>query len=101
LRVLVLGINGVGERSDGVKNGLWKGARAFGRRILRDFGGRQGIGELAEAEIDFFESFGAGSEEALESDAEIGFEDVALPPPSFVGIDVIGGGDGVAALVLG
>jgi len=62
---------------------------------LRDFGGGQGIGELAEAEIDFFEGFGAGGEEALESDAKIGFETSRFQRRASLG-STDRGGDGVA-----
>ena len=59
------------------------------------------IRELAETLINFFEGFGAGGEKTFKGDAEIGFENIALPAAGFLGIDVIGGGNGIAALMLG
>src|SRR5207302_1708274 len=55
--------------------------------------------ELAQALVDFFEGLWSRREKTLERHAEIRFEDVTLPFFSFVGIEVIGGGDGVAALM--
>src|SRR5271157_2965819 len=101
LGVLILGINGIGERSDSIENGLRKRSGAIRERGGGRFGRRQGFCELAKALVDFVEGIGAGGEKALKGDAEIGFEDIALPPACFFGVHVIGGGNGVAALMLG
>jgi hypothetical protein len=63
--------------------------------------GCQRFGELLQARINFFKSFGPGGEKAFERDTKIGFENIALPLLGFIGIEVIGGGNGVAALMLG
>src|SRR4029077_2186544 len=97
------GVNREGQRSDGVEHGLWQSLRSLGRSrrgcAVRRFSGGQRFGELAQALINFFEGFGARREKALERYAEISFQNVALPLFRFVGIEVIGGRDSVAALV--
>jgi len=98
---LILGVNGVGEGSDGVENRLGKRGGAVRGGGGRGFGSGERLGELAEALMDLVEGLGAGGEKTLQGDPEIGLEDVALPAAGVFGVDVVGGGDGVAALMLG
>src|SRR5437667_2972207 len=103
LGVVVLGVDGEGQRSDRIEEGWGERLRCIGN--WRGDGGNalgwgKRFGKLLQALVDLLEGVGAGGEKALEGDAEIGFENVALPLASFVGIEMIGGGYGVAALML-
>src|SRR6516164_2677883 len=104
LRVMILGVNRVGQRSDRVQHGLRKRMRALLRRdrsaAVIGLRGAERFRELPQTLVNFLKSLGTRGEKALESDAQVSLEDVALPLLGFVGIKVIGGGDGVAALML-
>src|SRR5271157_2555185 len=101
LGVLILGVDGVGQGSDGVENRLGNRGGAVQGREGRGLGSGERLGELAQALVNLVEGVGAGGKKTLEGDPEIGLEDVALPAASVLGVDVVGGGDGVAALMLG
>src|SRR5207247_9135647 len=58
------------------------------------------FGKLLQALVDLLEGVGAGGEKVFEGDAEISFENVVGAVTSFVGIEMIGGGYGVPALML-
>src|SRR2546429_8009469 len=62
--------------------------------------GAERFRELPQTLVDFLKSLGPRGEKALQSDAQVSLEDVAFPLFGLVGIKVIGGGDGVAALML-
>ena len=57
--------------------------------------------ELLDPAVDFHEGVGTGGEQALERDAEISVEHVALPLFGIVRIELIRGGNRIAALMLG
>src|SRR5215472_12056092 len=102
LRVMIFGVNRIRKRGYRVQNRLGECMRARGlRKGFGAFGfrGAERFRELAQALVNLFERFGTGREEALERNAEISFEDVALPLFRFIGIEMIGSGNGVAALV--
>src|SRR5262249_30682706 len=103
LGVVIFRVDSVSQRSNGIQNGLRKRIRTLrlrrrGLPVVR-FRGRKRLRELAQALVDFLKSFGTRREKPLERDAEISFENVALPLFGFVGIKMVGGGNRVAALV--
>ena len=111
LSELILGVDGQRERCERIHDDgrqrlegrLAGGSRhSIGVRAFRGgfrFGERPG--ELLDAAVDFHKRVGAGGEQALERDAEVGVQDVALPLPGIIRIELIRGGNGVAALMLG
>src|SRR5215470_4901422 len=101
LGVLILGIDRVGERSDGIEDRLRQGIGAIRDFRLGGLGGGQRIGELPEPLVDLVKGFRPGRKQALEGDAKIGLEHVAFPAFGLVGIDVIRRGNRVTALMLG
>ena len=76
-----------------------RGVSACFRHVRRASGQR--LGELLQALIDLLEGLRAGGKQPLECNAEVGFQDVAFPLLGFIGVEVLGGGNGVASLMLG
>ena len=70
---------------------MFRGCFRFGERP----------GELLDAAVDFHERIRPRGEKALERDAEVSVKDVALPLPGIIRIELIRGGNGVAALMFG
>jgi len=104
LGVVILGVDGESQRSHGIEHGLGQGLRSLGSgcgdgTAIRAFGGRERFRKLFQAGINFFKGFRTGGEQPLQRYAEVGFQDIALPLFRFVGIEMIGGGNGVAALM--
>src|SRR5713101_4402971 len=114
LGVVVFGVNGKRQRRHGVNHGLRQrlhalagahrrgasGVLGFSGRRLRGFAGSERLRELFQALINLREGFRAGGEQALQGNAQVGFQNVALPLFGFTRVVVVGGGNGVAALVL-
>ena len=101
---MILGVDRKSQRRDRVQDGLRQCLRALrgsGSRFAAvRLRGSKRFGELAQTLVDFFKRLRPGREKPLQRHAKIRFENVALPFFRFVGIEMIGGGDGVAALML-
>ena len=86
LRVVVLGIDREGERRDGLDHGRRQRIAGGVATLLA-----QRARELLQAPINFLESLRTGGEQALQRDAEIGFEHIFLPALAVVGVALLRG----------
>ena len=108
LRVVILGVDGQGQRGyrvDQSRGDIAEESFRLREPIFQtprvEFGGAQRRRKLMQAFANFVERLRTRGEKALEGNAEVSLQDIALPFFAFRRIAMVSGGHNIAAFMLG